>query len=135
MTDTLIRMPLGGAIASILGRKDHKGYRDVGQLMKIHDLYKMLGLTNSPMLYNYMSGKTKVIDPERALVILNKFNILIDKWKDTEELKRDAENTELSTQIAKEPIKDIIQEIVEIEANEDIYAVRRGLRRLIARYY
>lgn len=132
---TYMRLPLDHAIASILGRKDHEGYRDIGQQMKIHDLYKILGLTNSPMIYSYMSGKTKKIEPERAMVLYNKFDVLIDKWATPEELERDATNVELSNEIAKEPIKAIIEEIVEIENSEDIYAIRRGLRRLIARYY
>ena len=38
-------------------------------------------------------------------------------------------------QIAKEPIRGVIEQIVEIESHEDVYAIRRGLRRLIARYY
>lgn len=128
-------MPLGGAIASILGRKTHEDFRDIGQHMKINELYKILGLTNSPMLYNYMGGKTKNIEAERALVLFNKFNILVDQWDTPEQLEQDADNVELSAQIAKEPIKAIIEEIVEIEDNEDLYAIRRGLRRLIARYY
>lgn len=132
---THIRLPLDGAIASILGRKEHENYRDVGQMMKIHDLYKLLGLTNSPMLYHYMSGKTKKIEPERALILFNKFNILVDHWEDEDELERDANNSELSAQIAKEPIREIIEEIVEIEKHEDVYAIRRQLRQLIARYY
>jgi len=94
-----------------------------------------MGLSNSPMLYNYMSGKTAKIEPERAVVLLDKFNILIDNWLDEDDLREEANNTELSLQIAREPIKGIIEEVVEIESNEDIYALRKGLRKLIARYY
>jgi hypothetical protein len=82
-----------------------------------------------------MSGKTKKIEPERALILFNKFNILVDHWEDEDELERDANNSELSAQIAKEPIREIIEEIVEIEKHEDVYAIRRQLRQLIARYY
>jgi len=135
MTKDIIRLSLPAAIASILGRKDHEEYRNIKQNMNIKDLYKLLGLTNSPMLYNYMSGKTKGIDSERALVLLDKFDILVTDWLTPEELREEATNTELSAQIAREPIKDIINEIVDIEANEDIYSLRRGLRQLIARYY
>ena len=131
----MIRLSLPATIASILGKTDHEEYRNVGQCMKVQDLYKTIGLTGSPMLYNYMSGKTEKIEPERALVILDKFNILVDLWLDEEELKEEASNTELSAQIAREPIKGIIEQIVEIESNEDIYALRKGLRKLIARYY
>lgn len=131
----IMRMPLDGAIASILGRKDHDKYRDIGQQMKIQDLYKLLGLTNSPMLYNYMNGKTVKIEPERAKVILDKFSILIDTWLTEDELNTDAQNVELSNQIAREPIKDIIEEIVEIEANTELVPMKRALRKLIARYY
>ena len=132
---TVIRLSLPAAIASILGKKEHEEYRNVGQCMKIQDLYKLMGLSNSPMLYNYMSGKTAKIEPERAVVLLDKFNILIDNWLDADDLREEANNTELSLQIAREPIKGIIEEIVEIESNEDIYALRKGLRKLIARYY
>ena len=131
----VIRLSLPATIASILGKKEHDEYRNVGQCMKIQDLYKLMGLSNSPMLYNYMSGKTIKIEPERALVLLDKFNILVDTWLDEDDLREEANNAELSLQIAREPIKGIIEEIVEIESNEDIYALRKGLRKLIARYY
>jgi len=131
----LIRLSIPAAVASVLGKKEHEDYRNIGQNMNVKDLYKLLGLTGSPMLYNYMSGKTKTIEPERALVFLDKFDILIDDWLEPEELRDDANNRELSAQIAREPIKGIIEEIVEIEANEDLYALRKGLRKLIARYY
>ena len=132
---TVVRLSLPASIASILGKRDHEGFRDVGQLMNAKDLYGLLGLTGSPMLYNYMSGKTKTIDAERAVVILDKFNILVEDWLTEEELRSDATNKELSAQIAREPIRKIIEEIVEVESNEDIYALRKGLRKLIARYY
>jgi len=61
--------------------------------------------------------------------------MLIGDWSAEHKLREDANNAELSAQIAREPIKDIVEEIVAIEANEDIYAIRRGLRKLIARYY
>ena len=135
MSKELIRLSLPATIASVLGKRKHEDYRDIGQLMNAKDLYKLLGLTGSPMIYNYLSGKTKTIDPERAVVLLDKFNVLVDEWLTPEELRADATNKELSAQIAREPIKDIINSIVEIEANEDIYALRKGLRKLIARYY
>lgn len=135
LPNAIIRISLSAAVASILGKRDHEAYRNIGQKMNVKDLYKLLGLSNSPMLYNYMSGKTRTIEPERALVFLEKFDILIEDWLTEEELRDDATNTEISAQIAREPIKDIIESIVEIESNEDIYALRRGLRKLIARYY
>ena len=131
----MIRLSLPASIASVLGKREHDGYHNIGQCMKSKDLYKLLGLTNSPMLYNYMSGKTISIDPERALVLLDKFDILVDDWLTPEDLRADASNAERSLQIAREPIKGIIEEIVEIESNEDIYSLRRGLRKLISRYY
>lgn len=136
--NTVIRMSLAGAIASILGRKDHADYRNIKQSMKISDLYKLLGLTGSPMLYNYMGGKTKTIEAERAVVILDKFNVLVDLWLTEDELIDDAINAELSAQIAREPIKDIIEEIVEIEQSmrdDNHMATRRAMRKLIAKYY
>ena len=128
-------MGLSGAVASILGRKEHEGYREVGQNMKVQPLYKLLGLKGSPMLYHYMSGHTDTIEPERALVIYQKFDILIDLWLDIEELERDATNTEVSLQIAREPIREIIEEVVEVEQSTELETMRRGLRKLIAKYY
>lgn len=130
-----IKLSLPAAIASILGKTDHEDYVDVGQCMKIQDLYKLLGLSNSPMLYNYMSGKTEKMEAERGVVILDKFNILVDLWNSSEQLRTEAKNTELSAQIAREPIKAIVEQLVEIEAHEDVYSLRRGIRKLIARYY
>lgn len=131
----MIKLSLPATIASILGKREHEDYQDVGHKMSVKDLYKLLGLTGSPMLYNYMSGKTKSIEAERAVVIHDKFGILVDHWNSAEELKQDATNTELSEQIAREPLKEIINDIVELEANEDVYSLRKGLRRIIARYY
>ena len=131
----VVRLSLPSAIASILGKREHEAYRDIGQLMNAKDLYKLMGLTGSPMLYNYMSGKTKTIEPERAIVLLDKFNVLIEDWLTAEELRGDVTNKELSLQIAREPVRQIMNELVEVEANEDIYALRKGLRKLIAKYY
>ena len=131
----MIRLSLPAAVASILGNKAHEDYRDIGQNMLAKDLYKLMGLTGSPMLYNYMSGKTQKIDPERAMVLLTKFDLLVDKWLTPEELREEATNREVSLQIAREPIRGIIEEIVEIETIKGEYEMRRGLRKLIARYY
>lgn len=131
----IVRLSLPAAIASILGKRTHDDYRDVGQLMNAKDLYKLMGLTGSPMLYNYMNGKTKSIEPERAVVLLDKFDILVDEWLTPEELKGDVTNKELSLKIAREPVRQVMDELIEVEANEDIYALRKGLRKLIARYY
>ena len=129
------RLSLSTAVASILGKKDHEGYTDVGHLMTAKDLYKTLGLTGSPMLYNYMSGKTSTIEPERAKVFWDKFNILIDYWENPDDLDRDCTNVELSKKVAYEPIKEIVEELVKVEASEDYHDMKRGLRKLIARYY
>ena len=131
----MIRLSLPAAVASVLGNKAHEDYRDIGQNMLAKDLYKLMGLTASPMLYNYMSGKTKKIDPERAMVLFDKFEVLVDQWLTSEELIDDATNRENSLQIAREPIRGIIEEIVEIETIKEPYEMRRGLRKLIARYY
>lgn len=131
----MIRLPLDVAITSILGRKEAPNYRDLGHNMKIKDLFTILGLKGSPMLYHYMEGRTLKIEPERAMVLLDKFDILIDEWEDKEELERDAVNSELSVQIAREPIVAIIEEIVTLEQVTDVYRLRRGMRRLIAKYY
>jgi len=131
----MITLSLPAAVASILGKRDHEDYKDIGHRMNIKDLYKLMGLSNSPMLYNYMSGKTENIEPERALVLLDKFNILVDIWDDPDTLRADAKNTEFSLKIAREPIRVVMEELIEVESSEDIYALRRGLRKLIARYY
>ena len=131
----MIRLPLNVAITSLLGRKTDPNYRDLGHNMKIKDLYTILGLKGSPMLYHYMEGRTQSIEPERAMVLMDKFGILVDEWEDRDELERDATNAELSAQIAREPIVAIIDEIVTLESVTDVYRLRRGLRRLIAKYY
>ena len=136
MNQTIIRLPLQVAIISILGRKHDEGYRDIGHNMKNKDLYTMLGVT-SPMLYHYISGHTNKIEPERALVLLDKLGILIDHWKDREELERDATNAELSEAIAKAPINKVIDDLVELDetASDNHQRLRRGVRKLIAKYY
>ena len=131
----MIRLPLNVTITSLLGRKKDPIYRDVGQNMKVEDLYKMLGLKGSPMLYHYMSGKTETIEPERALVILAKFDILIDEWADEEELTRDATNTELSKQIAKEPFIKVMEMLIELETSASMSTMKRGIRKILAKFY
>ena len=131
----MVRLPLPATIASLMGKKDHEGYRNVGQFMTAKDLYTLIGLSASPMLYNYMSEKTKTIEPERALVIYEKFDILIDEWLTPEELREDCTNKEMSMKIAAQPIKEIIEEIVKVERLEGESQMRRGLRKLIAKYY
>jgi len=132
----MTKISLSGAVASILGKKDHEDYQEIGQLMGAKDLYTLIGLTGSPMLYNYMSGKTKNIEPERAKVFLDKFDLLIDLWDDPNTLRQDCTSTALSKQIAYEPIKGIIDYLVELEKEaEDNYEFRRGIRKLIVKHY
>ena len=131
----MIRLSLAVAIASLLNKKEHEGYRNVGHNLNAKELYTLMGLKASPMLYNYMSGKTKTIEPERAIVLFDKFDILIDDWLTPEELQQDVTNRELSMQIAAQPIQEIIEEIVVVERLETEAQLRRGLRKLIARYY
>ena len=131
----MIRLPLDVTITSLLGRKKDPIYRDIGQAFKVEDLYKMLGLKGSPMLYHYMSGKTLEIEPERAIVILEKFDILIDYWLDEEELRREAVNTELSKKIAREPMIKVMEALVEIESAKSMTTMKRGIRKILARYY
>ena len=134
--ELIIRLPLDHAIASILGKKDHEGYRDIGQNMKNKDLYTILGVT-SPMLYHYLSGHTTKIEPERALVLLDKFDVLINDWQDRDDLERDATNAELSDAIAKAPTNEIMDKLVELDENasDNHQRLRRGVRKLIAKYY
>ena len=87
------------------------------------------------MLYHYMSGKTETIEPERALVIFEKFDILIDDWEDEEELRRDAVNTELSKQIAREPMVKVMEMLVELESALSMTTMKRGIRKILAKYY
>ena len=128
-------MSLAGAVASLLGKKDHEDYRDVGVTLLAKDLYKLLGLTNSPMLYKYMSNKDSKIDPERAKVFLDKFDILIDIWLTPDELARDCTNAEAGRAIAYQPIKEIIEDIVEIDSIQDNTQMRRQIKLLIAKWY
>ena len=135
MPKTVIRMKLSSAITSLLGRKKDPLYRDIGHNFKVEPLYKLLGLKGSPMLYHYMSGKTDKIEPERALVIFEKFNILIDEWEDEEELRRDAVNTEFSKQIAREPMTKVMELLVELESAMSMATMKRGIRKILAKYY
>ena len=135
MNKVVIRLPLNVAITSLLGRVKDPIYRDIGQSFKVEDLYKLLGLKGSPMLYHYMSGKTDSIEPERALVIYKKFNILIDQWDDADELVREATNTELSKQIAREPMNKVMELLLEVEQMPSITSMKRGIRKILARYY
>lgn len=130
-----IRLPLDSAITSLLGRKKDKLYRDTGYAFKVDTLYKLLGLKGSPMLYHYMSGKTEVIEPERALVIFEKFNILIDLWVDEDELRRDASNTEVSKQIAREPMKQVMEMLLEVESALSMTTMKRGIRKILVKFY
>ena len=131
----MIRLPLDVTITSLLGRKKDPLYRDIGHNFKVEPLYKLLGLKGSPMLYHYMSGKTETIEPERALVIFEKFDILIDDWEDEEELRRDAVNTELSKQIAREPMVKVMEMLVELESALSMTTMKRGIRKILAKYY
>ena len=127
-------IPLDGAIASILGRVNHPNYVDIGHSMKVQDLYQFLGLSNSPMLYHYMSGKTKKIEPDRAIIILKKFNILINLWEDVEELKKETSNIEVSSRLMRGPVDKILSELEQIEQMADFYEMKKGIKILIGRY-
>ena len=131
----MIRLPLDVTITSLLVRTKDPLYRDVGQNFKIDDLYKLLGLKGNPMLYHYMSGKTDKIEAERALVIYEKFDILIDQWADADELQREAVNTALSQQIAREPMIKVMEMLVEIETAMSMATMKRGIRKILAKYY
>ena len=133
--DSIIRLPLDTAIVSILGKKEDDRYREIGHFMPVKELYILMGLTSSPMLYNYMKGTSKRIEPERAWALYTHFNILIDEWLTPDELESDCTNREISLKVARRPIKDIIDEIVEIDSIEDERKMRRALKQLIARYY
>jgi len=131
----MVRISLSGAVASLLGKTEHPNYTRVGKVMKAKDLYKMLGLTGSPMLYKYMSDDKVTIDPERAMVFYKRFDMLIDDWLTGEELGNDCKDVEAGRKIAYMPIKEIIDDIVEIDAIEDDTDMRRSLKKLIAKWY
>ena len=131
----MIRLPLDVAILSILGRRKEPKYRDIGHSMKVDDLYKLLGLKGSPMLYHYMNGNTENIEPERAIVILEKFDVLIDLWETEEELRREATNMEMSRQIINEPFIPLMEELVKLEEAVSITTIKRGIRKILARFY
>ena len=131
----IARLPLDVTTISILGRTKDPKYRDIGHNMKVDDLYKMLGLKGSPMLYHYMSGKTESIEPERAVVILDRFDILIDQWETEEELRREAVNTELSNQIAREPFIKLMDMLIKVEEAPSMTTMKQGIRKILARFY
>jgi len=131
----VIRLPLDAAIASILGKRDHSGYRNIGHNMSVKSLYTTLGLTGSPMIYKYLSGGTKNIEPERALAILREFGVLIDTWLTEEELLASCTNKELSIQIASRPIQEVIEKVIEAEKLQGEGAIKKALRKIIAKYY
>jgi hypothetical protein len=82
-----------------------------------------------------MSGKTDNIEPERALVILVKFDVLIDEWEDEDELRREATNVELSKQIAREPFIEVMEMLVELENSASMSTMKRGIRKILAKFY
>ena len=129
----MIRLSLGGAIASILGKKEHIDYRDVGVKMKIKPFSSLIKVT-TPMLYNYMNGRTQTIEAERALVILEQFDILVDDWLNRLELEQDLKNEDLGEQIAREPTREIVESLVELEPLEG-EELKRAVRVLIAKHY
>ena len=132
----VISMELDSAIASILGRTNHPSYVKLKYTMKVQELYKLLGLSGSPMLYKYMSGQTKSIEPERALVLYDKMGILLSQWDDRESIEAQINSDTLGATIANEPIKKVVEELVEIEADNDTYdTLRRGVRGLIFKHY
>ena len=135
MADTIMRLSLDVAITSLLGRKGDPLYRDIGHDMKVKTLYELLGLKGSPMLYKYMDGTTKKLEPERALIILDKFDILVDLWEDEEELRREAVNVGNSKEMAKQPFIEVMEDLIKLETAKSMTTMKRGIRRILAKYY
>ncbi len=135
MNKTYLRLDIATAITSLLGRTKDPLYREVGYSFKVEDLFKILGLKGSPMLYHYMSGKTDKIEPERALVIYEKFSILIDQWESPADLRQEATNTLFSKEIAKEPMKKVMEMLIEVESAVSMTSMKRGIRKILAKYY
>ena len=123
------------ATRSLLGRKDKRDYVDVGIIMGTKELYKAIGLTDTPMLYNYEKGLTYKIEPERAMLFLEKFDILIDLWPTVDALRAECTNRRRGKELAYEPIKKIMAEIVKVSQIESCEDRQRGLLGLIAKYY
>ena len=131
----MFNLTLKEAVVSVLGKREDPSFTDVGLRVTIGELYKALGLSATPMLYNYISGKTKDIEPERALVFLEQYNILLKQWNSPDELRADCTNRELGKKIAYKPIEEIMNELVELSQMDDDRQMRRGLLGLIARNY
>jgi len=128
-------MKLHHAMRSILGKKDENGYVDIGIQMGVNSLYKLLGLSSTPMLYNYANAKTLKIEPERALVILEKFDILIDLWSSEDALRADCTNRELGRKVAYAPIKEIIEDLLEVSKLGDCSEAHKALLAVIGKHY
>jgi len=131
----MLRLSLRDTFASLMGRRELDGYRELGVKIKTKDLYLMLGLTDSPMLYKYRDGITKSISADKALVIFEMFDVLIDLWLTEEELRNDVKNSMGGKALVSRLYKPIIDELVVLDAIEDNDKLRRGFKRLIARYY
>ncbi len=131
----ITRLSLSQAVVSLLGKKTHSNYREGFPTMKAVDLYRALGLTGSPMLYKYADKDDITLEPERARVFLDKFDILISDWSTEEELINDCTNKEMGAKIAYQPIKDIVDGIVEADGIEDDKEFRRAIKKVIARWY
>ena len=131
----MVTLSIRHAVVSLLGKREEPGYVDVGMHYPINELRKLIGLKATPMLYNYISGKTQEIEPERAKVFLEKFDILINQWNSPEELLADCVNNKRAMEIAYIPIEDIMKELVNISQIEHENKLRRSLLGLIAKYY
>ena len=130
-----VRLTLSEAVTSLLGKKTHENYREGFPTLKAVDLYRTLGLTGSPMLYKYMDKEDITLEPERARVFYDKFEILISDWATPEELIEDCTNKELGAKIAYEPIKEIVESLVSVDSIEDESDFRRAIKVIIAKWY
>lgn len=131
----MIKLSVGGAIASLLGKTEHPDYQDVGYKLKVKELATVLGLTATPMLYHYMNGKTKTMEAERVLIIAKRFNILISDWGSIEEVEVDCASRDKASDMLKSTTNPILEEIIEIEKLQDLVDIKQALRRIIVRYY
>ena len=117
------------------GNKAAPDFMDLGIEMKAVALYKTLGLTGSPMLYKYMDNEDITIDPERAKIFLDKFDVLINDWGTPEELLNDCNNRELGAKLAYEPIREIVDAIVDADSIDGDKEFRRAIKVIIAKWF
>jgi hypothetical protein len=90
-----IRMSLKEATCSLMRAWKGEGGRDIGVALSIKQFTDIFDVTN-PMIYAYRDERVTSVTAERALVFLDKFNILLDEYNSAEELRNLVKNANAS---------------------------------------